>query len=442
MKRNRIVEKGERSISLVSYTVTILFVIASLLPLIWMVNTSLKDNASIDAYPPKFLLAIPKTLTITLDYSGHEEQEKYYYEKEAMEATWYPWMANLRENIGEVIIIGIKDGQTLYKTKTISANFQAGQPLIVPSTLFNKKMMDIKLPMIKDKKLSKFIWFDSPKTAVGMEPNSNEGFSEEELSVKFSDFYSTAAIIEGKIYSIEQTTNWVRVFDSYLSLNKVAEYAVGKFGFFRFFFNSAYVTVVSIAFQLVLGGLAGYAISQLVPNKKLQLWLVMFFLATIMIPDVSILLPLYFTMQKLNLIDSLWAVILPHTAWGIVIFLFKGFFDNQLSHELLQAARIDGASELGIFTRIVLPMSIPIFATVAIMTFVPVWNQFMWPLIVTKSPENWVFTVALNDLQTRPSVRQNTIMASAAVSMIPLLIVFSTSQRYIERGINFTGVKG
>jgi ABC-type glycerol-3-phosphate transport system permease component len=160
-----------------------------------------------------------------------------------------------------------------------------------------------------------------------------------------------------------------------------------------------------------------------------------------MIPDVSILLPLYLTMQQFGLVNSLLGIILPHTAWGIVIFLFKGFFD-QLPHELIQAARVDGASELRTFSRIILPMSIPVFTIVAISVVIPVWNEFMWPLIVTKTPEHWTFTVAMNNLQTQSSVRQNTIMASSVVAMLPLLVVFMASLKHIEKAISFSGVKG
>ena len=154
------------------------------------------------------------------------------------------------------------------------------------------------------------------------------------------------------------------------------------------------------------------------------------------------MIPLYLTMNQLHLVDTLWAIILPHTAWGIVIFLFKGFFD-QLPRELIQAARVDGASEFRTFYQIVIPMSVPIFTVVSVLTFLPVWNEFLWPLVVARSSANWTLTVALNNLQNQASiVSENMLMASGVISMIPLLIVFITCQKLIEKGASFTGVKG
>lgn len=437
MDRYRIVEKGERSLKFVAYFVTLFFTIAALLPVLWMLDSSLKDDQTIDAYPPKWLPVVPHAVTVTIDYSGKAAKDALFYEKEAMKATWYPWMVNIKENIGEVDIQGVRDGHLIYKASTLSSSFHAGQPLVVPSTFFNDAMMNLKLPIIHEQNLSSFDWYGEQGKSMA----SSSSASSDEISKKFQDFYSTTSFVTGKVASIQESPKWIRILDSYLSLNKIAQATAGKFGFLRYYLNSLIVTLSTIVLQLVLGGLAGYALSHLIASKKWKFVLVMFFLATIMIPDISLLLPLYFTMKKLHLVNTLLGIILPHTAWGIVIYLFKGFFD-QLPHELMQAARVDGASELRTFTQLVVPLSIPIFTVIAVMTFIPVWNEFMWPLIVTKTPDNWTFTVALNDLQNQSTVRENTVMASAAVSMIPLLIVFLTCQKYLEKGVGFTGVKG
>ncbi|MBW7461490.1 carbohydrate ABC transporter permease, partial [Paenibacillus sepulcri] len=150
---------------------------------------------------------------------------------------------------------------------------------------------------------------------------------------------------------------------------------------------------------------------------------------------------LYLTMDKLHLVNTLWGIILPHTAWGIVIFLFKGFFE-QLPGELIQAGRIDGASEVHIFWRIIIPMSTPIFTVVSVMTFIAVWNEFLWPLVVAKSPQVWTFTVALNDFQNRQSMGANVIMSSLVIATIPLMIIIISCQKLIEKGVSFTGLKG
>lgn len=437
MIKNRISEKGERSLKIVAVSVTLLFVIAAAVPLFWMIVSSLKDEKTIDAYPPKFLPTIPIEVGVTLDYSGLEVRDAVFYEKEAMMATWFPWMKNLREGIGQVSVTGVRDGKVIYKAWTPSSSFHVGQPFIVPSTLFNMKMMDAKLPVIREKGLSKFRWYGE----LGDRSQEAAGVSDGYLSGRFGEFYRSTSFVSGKIVAIQEKPKFIRMFDSYVSLAKLAQDKAGYLGFFKYFWNSSIVTICSVIMQLVLGGMAGYALSHLVGSPRLKFFLLLFFLATIFIPDISLLIPLYMTMKQLHLVDTLLSVILPHSAWGIVIFLFKGFFD-QLPKELMQAARVDGASEFRTFTQLVIPLSIPIFTVVAVLTFIPVWNEFLWPLIVTKSPENWTFTVALNDLQNQSGIQQNTIMASSFVATIPLLIVFLTSQKYIEKGVAFTGVKG
>lgn len=437
-KPNRIVEKGHRSLIITAYAVTIFFIISAVIPVLWMLVSSLKNETDILAYPPKWSPSIPQSVQVTLDYSGMEEQDAVYYEKDAMKATWYPWMKHLRENIGEVKVTGVRNGEIIYKARTISSSFHVGQPLVVPSTLFNEAQMNLKLPLIQEQKLSDFSWYG---LADGKKAPSAAGVAANTISGKFQEFYETTPFVEGEIQGIQEKSSWVRMFDSYLALNKIAQEISGALGFFQYFLNSTIVTLSTVLIQLVLGGIAGYAISFLIKSRKWQFIWVMFFLATIMIPGISLLLPQYLLMKDLGLVNTLYAIILPHSAWGIVIFLFKGFFD-QLPGELMQAARVDGASDFRIFSQIVVPLSYPVFTVVAVMTFIPVWNEFLWPLVVNNDPQFWTFTVALNDLQNKSSVQQNMIMASSLLSMIPLFIVFITSQKYIEKGVAFSGVKG
>lgn len=438
MKPNRIVEKGHRSLIITAYAVTVFFILSAIIPVLWMLVSSLKNESDIWAYPPKWMPSIPQSVQVMLDYSGMDEEDSVFYEKDAMKATWYPWMKNLRENIGEIRVTGVKDGRIIYKTRTISSSFQVGQPLIVPSTLFNDTQMNLRLPLIREQKLSKFEWFGLDS---GDRAGEGTGVAETAISARFQEFYGSSPLIDGEVTSIVEKPAWIRMFDSYLALNKISQEVSGSLGFIQYFMNSTIVTLSTVLIQLVLGGIAGYAISFLVKSKRWQFFWVMFFLATIMIPGISLLLPQYLLMKDLGLVNSLYAIILPHSAWGIVIFLFKGFFD-ELPGELMQAARVDGASDFRIFSQIVVPLSYPVFTVVAVMTFIPVWNEFLWPLVVNNDPKYWTFTVALNDLQNNSSVQQNMIMASSLLSMIPLFIVFITSQKYIEKGVAFSGVKG
>ncbi|WP_256761901.1 carbohydrate ABC transporter permease [Cohnella sp. WQ 127256] len=436
MSKHHIKEKGQHTMKFIAYLITLFFILAALFPLLWMISSSMKNELSITANPPKWLPSIPQTIQVTLDYTGQGINDADFYEKDAMKAIWFPWKMNSRDLIGAVVIEGVKDGQLLYRAKTAGYSFRYANKFIVPSSLFNADGLDNKLPDIKKQKLSSFKWYGD--AAISNEKAISS--SDSEIVQHFQEFYQSTEFVKGKPQSLEVSRSFWSIFDSYRTviLMGQAQSSNGP-SYLHYFYNSAFVTLASILLQLVIGSLAAYAISFTIRSKKLQLWLTLFFLATLAVPDIVLLVPLYLTMTQLHLVNSLWGVILPHTAWGIVIFLFKGFFD-QLPRELMQAAEVDGASDLRKFIQIVLPMSIPIFTVVTVMVFLPVWNEFLWPLVISTGQDNWTITVALNSLQsTTPS---NIVMAIGVLSMIPLLIVFATCQKYIEKGASFTGVKG
>jgi multiple sugar transport system permease protein len=441
-KPNRIVEKGERGLKAFSYAVTVFFLACGILPLVWLLLTSVMDNPSIESSKPQFVPKIPHSLTVTVDYTGVLSEDPAFYKKDAMEAIWFPWATMSRSNLGEIVVNGVKDGRLLFRAKANSGQFFVGQTSIVPTRVVNNTVMSLKIRTIDERRLSDFHWYGPEGKAAD---GASRSFSDHELARRYVQFFQEHNVLEGQVVSVGHSRNPLRLFDSYVSLQHLAFGQAGELGFYRYFINSAIVTFSVIFWQLIFAGLGSYALSQLIRSHRLRFGLLMFFLATIMIPGISILIPQYVLIQKLGLGDSLWALMLPHFAWGFVIYLFKGFFD-QLPKELLQAARIDGASEFKTFLHVVVPMSIPVFVIVAVMTFIPVWNDFMWPYIVAKSPAHWTFTVAMNDLQEtsarNSSVRPNWVSASGVISMIPLLLLFVSTQRFVERGINFTGVKG
>jgi len=446
--RRRIREKGSVSLKGTAYALTIVFIVISLVPMAWMISSSLKDSKSIYAFPPRWLPKTPQTVTVTLNFSGAAPAEREFYEKEAAKAIWYAWKKHQNEPIGEMRVIGIRDGRAILEASTPSYLFTVGRPLVVPSQVFTDAVMNTKFPIIKQRGFTKFVWFWEDETEAGgkefggAEPGGTERSEAQSgtPALLVRDFLRQADFMQAEVVAVEQRDNWRRLFDNYLALWAVTDSDGEGLGMVRYLLNSIYVTLASVAAQFVVGGLAGYALSRLISPKWAVRW-TLFFVATIMIPEIAILVPLYLTMEQLGLVNTLWGIILPHTAWGIVIFLFKGFFD-QLPGELLQAARIDGASELGIYRKIVIPMSLPIFTVVGVMTFIAVWNEFMWPLVVARKESAWTLTVALNDFQNRQTLGTNVLMSSLTVATVPMLLVFLFCQRLVERGAAWTGVKG
>ena len=207
----------------------------------------------------------------------------------------------------------------------------------------------------------------------------------------------------------------------------------------RWIENSAFLSVSVTVLSLLICSMAAYAFAKLeFSGKRIMFTSIV---ATILVPAQVTLLPAFLIISKLNLIDTLWAVIIPSIASPYTIFMMRQYMVT-IPSDFLDAARIDGASELGIYWNIVLPMSKPVLGASAIFTFISIWNSFLWPLIVLNSPEKYPLTVGLATLQRQHLVQYGLQMAGAVISALPMIVVFFAFQRYFMRGLMTGGTKG
>ncbi len=209
--------------------------------------------------------------------------------------------------------------------------------------------------------------------------------------------------------------------------------------FGTYFVNSAIVAVVVTAGNLLFCSMLGYALAMLnFPGKRVLLLLV---LATLMIPGVVTFVPLFVLVANAGLIDSLPGLFLPFLATPFGVFLMRQFISG-LPADLLDAGRVDGASELGIFARIILPLCGPALATLGILTFLGSWNNFLWPLVVAQTEKTYTLPVALALYSTgQNNTQYGLLLAGACVVVLPLLVVFLVFQRHFIEGIATTGIK-
>ena len=209
--------------------------------------------------------------------------------------------------------------------------------------------------------------------------------------------------------------------------------------FARWFMNTLIVTVVVVAGNLLFCSLAGYAFARIKFFGRDVVFILV--LATLMIPFQVIIIPTFIIVRKLGLIDTLGALIVPNLAGAFGIFLLRQFFKS-LPIELEEAARIDGASRLGVLFKIVLPLSGPVLATVAVVTFLWTWNDFLWPLVTLYSPNNMTLQLGLTTFQGAHSTNTHLLMAANVMSILPVLALFVFAQRFFIRGIATSGLKG
>jgi multiple sugar transport system permease protein len=209
-------------------------------------------------------------------------------------------------------------------------------------------------------------------------------------------------------------------------------------GFLRYLGNTALTTLALTVGQVSFGVLAAYAFARLEFPGRNALFSV--YLATLMVPNVVTLVPLYTIMRQAHLTNTYWAIFLPYVL-GVpyTIFLMRQYFMS-LPSEVFAAARVDGASEWRIFVSILLPMGRPIIITATLIAFVFGWNNFLWPLIATDSTSQQVLTVGIASLQSAFSEQWNLVLAASLIALVPLLVIFAVFQKQIVRSIQLSGV--
>ncbi len=207
----------------------------------------------------------------------------------------------------------------------------------------------------------------------------------------------------------------------------------------QWFLNSMIAATGQTILVLVVATMAAYALARLsFPGKRIITALI---LATLFVPPISLLIPNYVIVSELGWLDSLTAVIVPGAAGAFGVFFLRQFFLS-LPVELEEAALLDGASRWKIFLTIIVPLSRPALATLALLTFLANWNDFLWPLYVLFSPERLTIQPGLSTLQSAYTTDYATIMAGGAIASIPVLILFLISQRFVIEGIARGGLKG
>lgn len=209
--------------------------------------------------------------------------------------------------------------------------------------------------------------------------------------------------------------------------------------YWRWALNSLIISLSVTAFHLVFDTMAGYAFAKKrFPGREFFFWLI---LSTLMIPPHVTLVPLYIVTRKLELLNSLWAVILPGTADVFGIFLMRQYIQT-LPSELEEAARMDGCSEPGVFWRVIVPLAKPALAALAIFSFVRYWNDFLWPLIVLQKSPRFTLPVGVASLQGEFRTDFGLIFAGAALAALPMIVFFLIFQRYFIAGVRMGAVKG
>ena len=213
----------------------------------------------------------------------------------------------------------------------------------------------------------------------------------------------------------------------------------GQNNYFIWYKNSLVITVVQVMLALLLSACVGYGFAMY--NFRFKNLIFSAVLLVMMVPTEIILLPLYRLIIKMGVMDTLWGIILPYLVVPMLIFFFRQYLSG-IPRDFLDAARVDGCTEYGIFARIMIPLMKPSFAAMGIYQGMQSWNNFLWPMIVMRSQNKITLPVGLQSLMSPYGNNYDILIAGSCFAIIPILILFVCFQSYFIEGMTAGGVKG
>ncbi len=216
-------------------------------------------------------------------------------------------------------------------------------------------------------------------------------------------------------------------------------YIIGKFNIFTYFFNSLLLAVMKTLIGVYTSLYIGYIFAKFnFFGKKVIYSMIVF---TMTVPALVTMIPTYDMANKVNLIDSWWAIILPAVVLSFGIFMMRLYITKAVPTALLEAAQIDGAGQFFIFHKIVLPLSINMISALSIYVFLGAWNDFLWPYLVLNTSRKFPLSVALSMLNGQNNTNYGGLFVATLLTIVPILIVYWTFQKRFIEGISMTGIK-
>jgi arabinosaccharide transport system permease protein len=209
--------------------------------------------------------------------------------------------------------------------------------------------------------------------------------------------------------------------------------------YFQWYKNSILITVLFTILSLLLSSMVGYGLA--VYRFKGRTLIFVLVLIVLMIPVEIIMLPLYQLIIKIRLIDTYWGIILPFVVSPVAVFFFRQYATG-ISKDYLDAGRMDGCNEFGIFFRIIVPLMAPAFGAMAILQALQSWNNFLWPLIVLRTDTMFTLPIGLSSMLTPFGSNYTMLISGSILSVVPIIVLFVFFQRYFISGLTVGGIKG
>lgn len=438
--------RSERSLHIVAIIITVLSVLLILFPFALTISNAMKDNVKIYDVPPKILPDPANSLSLTLDYTGFtgtDDELETVLQKDLVSAMFGVYTKLNRESIFEIKFYGVRDGKTIFYSRAHQIQLQLEKDYgVYKGTVLNEKTL-----LYKDRaqRVSQILGYDFDPS--GLSGHENPAVLQAEIMEKLDNVFAKKFPLYGNLSYCRMTRNSWLLFESFVHYMRLPKYIYGsneliaRYGFLSFVGNTVLVIGFAIIAQVLLDSICGYVISRLL-SPRAGRWMLLFFLGAMMIPFVSIMLPQLIMYREMGAYNNYWALLLPFLyPYGFYVYLFKGFIDR-IPGSYFEAAKLDGASNLYLYSRICMPLSKPIISMIALQTFLGNWNDFFWAWMVTEKQDLWTLNVALFNISNNTSTKQNALMGIAFVTILPVVLISLIFSNQLKESIMASGVKG
>ena len=438
--------KSDLSLQIVAITVTVLSLLLILFPFALTISNAMKDNTKIYDAPPKLLPDSANSLSLTVDYTGFTGTDSELEAKlqEDMVSAMFGVFTKLnRDSIFETKFYGVQDGKTIFYARAHQSELQLEKDYGVYEGTVLKH--DTLLYKDRAQRVSDIIGYDFDTNGLSKHTAPTE--LQAETQTKLSEVFDKKFPLNGTLTACETSKNNFLLLESFVHYMKLPNYmyenneTISRVGFMAFVGNTVIVIGFAIIAQVLLCSLCGFVISRLLRPKAARFAL-LFFLGAQMIPFASIMLPQLIMYRNMGAYNNYAALLLPFLyPYGFYVYLFKGFFDR-IPGSYFEAARLDGASNMFLYSRICMPLSKSIISLIALQTFLGNWNDFFWAWMVTERQELWTLNVALYNIANNVSTKQNALMGISLVTILPVILISLIFSKQLKASIMNSGVKG
>ena len=420
------------------YIISVLWCGATVFPIFWLLTSTFKDPVDVLKIPPVIIPRLPSQYTVRLDYSdvgiADPEELDWTLRRDLALVVWRVPDLMPRIHLGRIVGEAWMDGRKVGEAALRMFDYNEYRGQLWPTTRLSDRLIEKEMDRVH---FATHLVLDLDGSLEAKDPGEAT-----EFTAKVGQLFGDKINPVGRVAAVAERKDLVSLVNNYIDAWRGPRRRYPDLTMGSYFVNGMTITLSLIVSHWLVSGAAGYALSRLLGRKASRL-MTLLFLATMMVPTATTLVPMYELVGRMGLHDTFWGVILPGVPGAFAIYLYKGFFDG-LPQDLIDAARVDGASEYRIFAQLAVPLANNVFVVIALLTFLWAWNDFFWPLLILRSAKRHTFTLAIYFQMTsaRLAPYLASAMALAVIAAVPTVLVFALFSRSIQQGLVWSGLKG